>query len=322
MQHATWTWMRGVVAACGLALALLGAVAVQRAVADEKGATAPASGVEGTWQFAEDRTAPEQNRDPRERPPLGQRFKVSFDGKTCVVEYTRRSAKVVSRVQPDGAEDVQQEGATKRTTTGRLDGGVLTLTERRDTEREGKVSTATTEFTLTPDKDGLLVRMQIREPTALERTALFRRAPELPSPKAGIDALAWLAGRFTASEAASGGAANESEEHWGPPGGGAMLGTARSVAGGKMSSFEFLRIVERDGGLVYIAQPGGGTPVEFVLTEISPTRALFENPVNDYPKRILYERLPAPKDGQDGLRTEISDTGGARPHAATYTRTK
>jgi hypothetical protein len=97
--------------------------------------------------------------------------------------------------------------------------------------------------------------------------------------------------------------------------GGAMLGTARTVAGGKMVSFEFLRIVERDGGLVYVAQPGGGTPVEFVLTELSATRALFENPAHDYPKRIVYERV-----GEDGLATEISDSGGARAHRASYRR--
>jgi hypothetical protein len=66
-----------------------------------------------------------------------------------------------------------------------------------------------------------------------------------------------------------------------------------------------------------VAQPGGGPAVEFALTELSPTRALFENPQHDYPKRIVYERV-----GGDGLRTEISDTGGDRAHAATYKRAK
>ena len=48
---------------------------------------------------------------------------------------------------------------------------------------------------------------------------------------------------------------------------------------GKLVAFEYLRIVERDGGLVYIAQPGGKTA----------TRAVFDNPRHDYPKRIVYE---------------------------------
>ncbi len=56
-----------------------------------------------------------------------------------------------------------------------------------------------------------------------------------------------------------------------------------------MFAFEYLRIVERDGGLVYIAQPGGKTPTEFVLTEITDSRAVFDNPRHDYPKRIVYE---------------------------------
>ena len=56
-----------------------------------------------------------------------------------------------------------------------------------------------------------------------------------------------------------------------------------------MTGFEFLRIVERDGGLVYIAQPGGRSATEFVLTELDTQRAVFVNPRHDYPQRIIYE---------------------------------
>jgi len=71
---------------------------------------------------------------------------------------------------------------------------------------------------------------------------------------------------------------------------GAMLGVSRSVnTSGKMVAFEYLRVVERDGGLVYVAQPGGTTATEFVLTELTPSRAVFDNPRHDYPKRIVYE---------------------------------
>jgi hypothetical protein len=52
-----------------------------------------------------------------------------------------------------------------------------------------------------------------------------------------------------------------------------MLGTSRTVRGGKLIAFEFLRVVERDGGWVYVAQPGGAPPTEFVLTEWGGTRA-------------------------------------------------
>ncbi len=329
MQFGRGMWMRGVVAACGLAAVLFVAPGVRRAAADEKGAAAggaaaqAAPSVIGAWEYGEDRTAPEHRRDPRERPPLGKIFKVSLDGATYVVEHARMGTTYVCRVAPDGAESVQQDGATTRTTYGSFDAGVLTLKERVARERGGQISSSETEFRLTPTAEGLLVRMLFTEPVRIERTALYRATADIPAPtpaKADLTSLAWLEGRFTVSGSGRGGKPMEMEEHWGPAGGGAMLGTARTVADGRMTSFEFLRIVERNGGLVYVAQPNGGTAVEFVLTEISATRALFENPRHDYPKRIVYERLPASKDGRDGLRTEISDTDGARANAVAYTR--
>ena len=71
-----------------------------------------------------------------------------------------------------------------------------------------------------------------------------------------------------------------------------MLAVSRTVSRERLSAFEYLRIVEREGSLVYIAQPNGLPPTEFVLTEISPSRAVFENPRHDYPKKIVYELSP------------------------------
>ena len=48
-----------------------------------------------------------------------------------------------------------------------------------------------------------------------------------------------------------------------------MLAVSRTLKGDRMVAFEFLRIVERDGGLVYIAQPNGRPPTEFTLTAIT-----------------------------------------------------
>jgi hypothetical protein len=221
----------------------------------------------------------------------------------------------------DGSEDVKEEGASRRRTSGSLAGGVLTFVDVTTSERSGATSTMSIEHTLTPGKEGLVVWRRISGSTPIERTALYRRASDIPAPKAakgGLAQLAWLEGRFTA--ATGGEKPTETEEHWGPAGGGAMLGTARTVKSGRMTSFEFLRIVERDGGLVYVAQPNGGPAVEFVLTELTATRALFENPQHDYPKRVVYERLPAAQGRRDGLRTEISDTGGSRAISASYER--
>ena len=78
------------------------------------------------------------------------------------------------------------------------------------------------------------------------------------------------------------------EERWGRPAGGAMLATNRTIKGDTMVAFEFLRIVERQGTLVYIAQPNGQPPTEFVLTRMSLRSATFENPQHDFPKVITY----------------------------------
>ena len=92
------------------------------------------------------------------------------------------------------------------------------------------------------------------------------------------------------------------EERWTPPAGGAMLGVSRTIKGDRMIAFEFLRIVERDGGLIYIAQPNGRPPTEFVLTSLSKQDATFENPAHDFPKVIRYAL------GSDGsLEARVSD---------------
>lgn len=72
------------------------------------------------------------------------------------------------------------------------------------------------------------------------------------SVRASIADVRWLAGGWVTD-------ANpvDIEQRWTTPAGGAMLAVSRTVEGDKMVAFEYLRIVERDGGLVYIAQPGG-----------------------------------------------------------------
>ncbi len=92
------------------------------------------------------------------------------------------------------------------------------------------------------------------------------------------------------------------EERWTPPAGGAMLGVSRTIKGDRMVAFEFLRIVERDGGLIYIAQPDGRPPTEFVLTSLSKQDATFENPVHDFPKMIRYALS-----GDGRLEARVSD---------------
>lgn len=135
----------------------------------------------------------------------------------------------------------------------------------------------------------------------------------MPTPaKATIGDLNWLAGAWVATRSTG----SSVEERWSPPKGGAMLATSRSVnASGRMFAFEYLRIVERDGGLVYIAQPGGAAPTEFVLAELSATRAVFDNPRHDYPKRIVYELSP-----EGGLTATIGFMKGGTPQRFSFKR--
>src|SRR6185295_6928455 len=83
------------------------------------------------------------------------------------------------------------------------------------------------------------------------------RAQATPA-HAALNQLAWLAGTW------SGGTSPLAfEERWTPAAGGAMLAVSRTLKGDRMVAFEFLRIIERDGGLVYVAQPNGRPPTEF-----------------------------------------------------------
>ena len=120
-----------------------------------------------------------------------------------------------------------------------------------------------------------------------------------PAARGTLTQLAWLAGTWTGN-----GGAVIFEERWTPAAGGAMLAVSRTVKGDRMVAFEYLRIVEREGGLVYIAQPNGRPPTEFTLTGITADSATFENPMHDFPKMIRYTRRA---DGS--LEARVSDGG-------------
>lgn len=81
------------------------------------------------------------------------------------------------------------------------------------------------------------------------------------------------------------------EEYWTKPAGGSMIGLSRTVAKGKMVEFEFLRIIEREGKLIYVAQPEGQPPTEFTATSVSVGAVTFENRQHDFPKRIIYRKI-------------------------------
>lgn len=122
------------------------------------------------------------------------------------------------------------------------------------------------------------------------------------APPASVTALAWMAGSWAGTEGRF-----AHEEHWTAPRGGAMVGMHRTVGSGRMVEFEFLRIEERDGTLVYLAMPGGRSPATpFTLAELDRERVVFENAAHDFPQRVLYW-----KDGA-ALRARVEGTVDGR----------
>jgi hypothetical protein len=128
---------------------------------------------------------------------------------------------------------------------------------------------------------------------------------------ATIAQVGWMAGAWFA-----GGASSTAEERWTPAAGGVMLGVARTLRGDRMTGFEFLRISERDGSLVYSAMPNGRSPAtDFVLTRIDARSATFENPAHDFPKMIRYTMT------EDGtLEAVVSGDGSERPQTFRFKR--
>ena len=95
-----------------------------------------------------------------------------------------------------------------------------------------------------------------------------------------------------------------------------MLAVSRTMRGGVMSAFEFLCIVERNGGLVYQAMPNGRQPAtDFTLTSIESNSLTFENPAHDFPKMIRYTL------GPDGtLEAIVSGTAQQKPQTFRFKR--
>lgn len=97
--------------------------------------------------------------------------------------------------------------------------------------------------------------------------------------------LAWLAGCWNVDGTEPG-----SGEQWSTAAGGTLLGTSRTVKGGRTTAFEFVQIrLTEPGQLAYIVQPSGQPPVIFnLLRQDKPDEFIFANLDNDFPSRIIY----------------------------------
>jgi len=268
----------------------------------------------GTWLFAGDLTP---DRTPEQRGTnYGSTFTIRLEESALLLERPRSSDPSVAlkRLSLDGSDRTETENDKKTTYTGRWRDGAFQATWRTDAPGQGKRVVTESSYTFTPVADGLRVAMKTTGPYASERLCLYRRReqiePREPVAEKAV-ALAWLAGNWSGTRGKA-----SIEERWSEPAGGALLGTSRTVSGGRMSAFEFLRVVEKDGRLLYVAQPNGKTATEFTLVELEESRAVFENPFHDHPQRISYERV------DDQLTAEISYIDGSSPQRFDFKRAK
>lgn len=131
---------------------------------------------------------------------------------------------------------------------------------------------------------------------------LTAQTPSNATANPAISDLNWLAGDWQTSL----GGRSQTDEHWTQAAGGSMMGLSRTVAGGQVYEFEYLRIEQRSSGIFYVAHPKARCPgTDFKLTRLTATEAVFENPEHDFPKRIIYRKaadgsLVATVDGAAG----------------------
>jgi len=151
--------------------------------------------------------------------------------------------------------------------------------------------------------------MQMKASMAILGLALLSgTAAAAPSPP--VSSLGWLAGTWV--EEKNG---RITEERWGEPRGGTMLGTTLTVDGEQTVDFEFARIAADAAGTVrYWASVKGAPAVPFKLVSASGTEVSFENPAHDFPRRIAYRR------SGNSLVATISGPGGAHPISWHYLR--
>lgn len=146
---------------------------------------------------------------------------------------------------------------------------------------------------------------------AIAASAMAQEAPSAASPLP-----VWMAGCWiTAGEGV------RTEECWTAPRGAMMLGSSHSFEGDTTRWFEHMRIVREEGGLVFVAQPGGAPPTRFAMTAAPtgvdgrPRGVLFTSSEHDYPQRVHYFL-----DADGTLVGEISLMDGSRVQRWVYRR--
>lgn len=125
--------------------------------------------------------------------------------------------------------------------------------------------------------------------------ACARAQEDADDEPATIESLAWLAGNWQRSDASG-----SFDERWMPPAGGTMAAVSRAVENGKTGLYELSVIEPTEAGLVLrIRHFGPGLtpwkseaagPGTWALASSGARTVVFEDPKNEFPRRIVYTR--------------------------------
>jgi Domain of unknown function (DUF6265) len=280
----------------------------------------------GTWAAVPDSTG--IMAGGRATPPVyGPQFTIDHEGQTLTLVRTfAGGGPATIRFVLDGSETTSRmldrlcEPDSGAIWTARWDGGAVTLNMVGAMPPNGKAVKMDVKSTLTLESaDALRVDVAARvagqtaprtTSTMYKRTSPAAAAAPVAVKAAGTLAqMSWLPGTWVGTSGST-----TFEERWTPAAGGSMIGVSRTLRDGNMSAFEFLCIVEREGGLVYQAMPNGRSPAtDFTLTKIDAENAIFENPAHDFPKMVRYSRRP---DGS--LEAVVSGAPGSKPQTFVF----
>jgi Domain of unknown function (DUF6265) len=282
----------------------------------------------GTWTAASDLAATGTSARPAPAA-FGQQFSIDHKGQTLALTRTFVGSPATINYVLDGSETTSrmpgrlcEPDSGARWTAG-WDGDAIALTMVGAIPPNGKPIKMDVRSTLRLESaDKLRVEVAARtagQPAPRTTTTVYTRSGAPPATtgaqiqkaRATLSQVAWISGVWIGGSGAS-----TFEERWTPPAGGSMLAVARTIRDGVMGSFEFLCLVERDGGLVYTAMPNGRSPAtDFTLTKIDADSATFENPAHDFPKMVRYTRRP---DGS--LEAVVSGDANQRPQTFVFKR--
>jgi hypothetical protein len=128
------------------------------------------------------------------------------------------------------------------------------------------------------------------------------------APADDVAALGWMAGSWIAEKDGV-----VTRETWLPPVGGAMAGAGQTNAAGRPARIEHMKITAEPAGATFTAFVPGQPPTPFVLRSGGANgEAVFENPVHDFPQRVIYRRC-----GED-LCARVEGTLRGRPASESW----